>query len=352
MNILIDINHPAHVHYFKCFIREMHKKGHNILITASEKEITCQLLQKYQFDFINLGAHSPSVIKKIINLPLMIFHTYLATRKFKPDLLLGFGSIRAAWTAAILRKPCINFEDTEESIGQIRLYRPFVQCICTPSCFLLDLGSRQVRFKGYLELAHLHPDRFIPNPAILKEIGLQETETFTLVRFVSWGATHDIGHYGVEDKIGLVKSLENYGRVLLTSEGNLPPELKAYGITLSPEKIHDLLSFAALYVGEGGTMASEAALLGTPSVFISSLASRLGNFIELERTYDLLYSFTDTSAALEKSKEILRNPQSKENWRIKRERMLKDKIDVTAFMMWLVENYPKSFEEMKKNAAS
>jgi predicted glycosyltransferase len=330
----------------------MQKKGHNILITASKKEITEQLLQKYQFDFINVGAHSPSVIKKIINLPLMIFHTYRAARKFKPDLLLGFGSIRAACTAAILQKPCINFDDTEVSIGQIRLYRPFVRCICTPSCFLLDLGSRQVRFKGYLELAHLHPDRFIPDPAILEEIGLKEKETFIIVRFVTWGATHDIGQQGIEDRIGFVKSLEYYGRVLLTSEGNLPPELRDYKITLSPEKIHDLLSFAALYVGEGGTMASEAAILGTPSVFISSLASRLGNFIELEHRYDLLYSFTDSCAAFEKSREILRNPQSKENWGVKREKMIRDKIDVTAFMMWLVENYPQSFEEMKKSAAS
>ena len=352
MNILIDINHPAHVHYFKCFICEMQKRGHKILITASEKEITYQLLTKYQFDFIKLGAHGNSMIKKIINLPVMIFYMYLAARNFKPDLFLGFGSIRAVHTAAILRKPSINFEDTEDSIGQIRLYIPFVKCVCTPTGFLRDLGPKQIRFRGYLELAHLHPNWFIPNPVVLEESGLKETETFIIVRFVSWGATHDIGHHGINDKIGLVKALEKYGRVLITSEGDLPPELKPYLIKISPDKIHDLLSFASLYVGEGATMAAEAAVLGTPSIFVSSLASRLGNFIELEHTYDLLYSFTDADSALEKSIEILKNKKSKENWIVKRERMLKDKIDVTAFMVWLIENYPKSFEDLKKQAVS
>ena len=350
MNILIDINHPAHVHYFKCFIAEMQQRGHKILITASEKEITYQLLEKYQFDFIKLGAHGNSMIKKIINLLVMIFYMYNAARNFKPDIFLGVGSIRGAYTATILHKPSLSFEDTEPSIGQIRLYRPFVQCICTPSCFLLDLGPKQVRFEGYLELAHLHPNRFIPNPAVLQEIGLKETETFILVRFVSWGATHDIGHHGINDKIGLVKALENFGRVLITSEGDLPPELKPYLIKISPEKIHDLLSFATLYIGEGATMASEAAVLGTPSIFVSSLARSLGNFIELEHTYELLYSFTDADDALKKSIDILKNKKSKENWMVKRERMLKDKIDVTAFMIWLIENYPQSFEEMKKQA--
>ena len=59
-------------------------------------------------------------------------------------------------------------------------------------------------------------------------------------------------------------------------------------------------------------MASEAAVLGTPSIFVSSLAGKIGNFIELEKTYDLLYSFTDTDAALEKAIEILQDKKSKE----------------------------------------
>ncbi len=142
MKILIDINHPAHVHYCKNFIWEMQKRGHKILITATDKEMTHQLLKNYQFDFISMGTHGNSIIKKIINLPKMDFKMFLAARNFKPDIFLGCGSIRAAHTAAILRKTCINLEDTEDSIGQIRLYRPFVQCICTPSCFLKPLGSK------------------------------------------------------------------------------------------------------------------------------------------------------------------------------------------------------------------
>ena len=344
MKILVDINHPAHVHYFKNFITDMQKRGHTILITATEKEITYELLKKYHLDFFKMGSHSRSMIKKIINLPVMIFYMYLAARNFKPDLFLGVGSIRGAYTAMILQKPSISFEDTEPSLGQIRLYRPFVQCICTPTCFLLDLGPKQVKFKGYLELAHLHPNRFIPNPAVLKEIGLKETETFIIIRFVSWGATHDIGHHGINDKIGFVRALEKYGRVLLTSEGDLPSELKPNLIKISPEKLHDLLSFATLYVGEGGTMASEAAVLGTPSIFVSSLAGRLGNFIELEHKYELLYSFADADAALKKSIEILQNKKSKENWMSKRDQMLKEKIDTTAFMIWFIENYTKSLD--------
>lgn len=325
----------------------MQKKGHKILITASKKEITYQLLEKYQFDFIRLGAHGNSMIKKMTNLLIMILYMYNATRNFKPDIFLGVGSIRGAYTAKILRKPSISFEDTEPSIGQIRLYRPFVQCICTPSCFLLDLGPKQIRFKGYLELAHLHPNQFIPNSAVLHEIGLKETEPFIVVRFVSWGATHDIGHHGIKDKIGLVKSLGKFGRVIITSEGDLPSELKPYLIKISPEKIHDLLSFATLYVGESGTMASEAAVLGTHAIHISTTAKYCGNFSDLNQ-YELLWTSENDEDTIKKAIKLLQNSDLKDLGRSKRDQLLNDKIDVTAFMVWFIEKYPESVKIMRE----
>ena len=112
--------------------------------------------------------------------------------------------------------------------------------------------------------------------------------------------------------------------------------------------MHDILFYATLYLGEGGTMASEAALLGTPAVYVSSLSGTMGNFIELEETFDLLYSFSDGEEAVVRAKQILRDPASKENWRKKRARMLNEKIDTTAFMIWFVENYPDSQAEMKR----
>ena len=41
--------------------------------------------------------------------------------------------------------------------------------------------------------------------------------------------------------------------------------------------------------------------------------------------------------------------EGRDIWRKKRDRMLADKIDVTAFLVWFVENYPKSAIIMKAN---
>ena len=350
MRILIDIGHPAHVHQFRNAIHLLEARGHDVLVTSRNKEVTFALLDKYSIPYVKVGDYANNNIKKAINMFKIDAELYSVTSKFQPDILIGgVGNVYIAHVSWLLRRPSILFNDTEHGKLQDQLSYPFTTTICTPSCYTRDLGEKQVRYNGYHELAYLHPNRFTPNPAVLTEIGLTEGDPFIIVRFVSWQASHDVGQHGIRDKVGLVKALEQYGRVLITSEGALPPELQPYQIRVSPEKLHDLLYYATLYVGEGGTTASEAAVLGTPSIYVSSLVGTMGNFIELEETYDLLYSFTDGGAALDKAVEILQDPKSKDKWRIKRDRLLTDKIDVTEFMVWFVENYPRSFTEMKEH---
>jgi len=223
-----------------------------------------------------------------------------------------------------------------------------VSTICTPSCYRDDLGPKQVRYNGYHELAYLHPNRFTPNPAVLNELGLTEDDRFIIVRFVSWEASHDVGQHGIRDKVGLVKALEQYGRVLITSEGALPPELQPYQIRVSPEKLHDLLYYATLYVGEGGTTASEAAMVGTHAIHISTTAKYCGAFSKL-KDYQILWT-TETD---EKVKiivnELFQNEHLRQIGKEKRKKIINESIDVTAFMVWLVENYPSSAYETMTN---
>lgn len=351
MKIVVDINHPAHVHYFKHFIWKMQEKGHDFLITASDKDVSYRLLDAYGFDYIKLGNYGSSFGKKLFNLPLMSLRMYGAIINYKPDLCLGAGSIRAAHAAYLLKIPSIIMESTEHSSEQIRLYLPFVKTILTPSCFMKDLGPKQIRYSSYKELMYLHPNYFTPNSAVLDELDLSEDDPFIIVRFVSWGASHDVGQHGIRDKVGLVKALEQHGRVIITSEGELPHELQSYRIRVSPEKLHDLLYYATLYVGEGATTASECAVLGTHAIYVNTLS--LGYIAEEAERYDLVSDFstrlcTDETVLAEANK-LLEDHNLWAEGKRKVKSLLQDKIDVTAFMVWFVENYPESIDKIKND---
>lgn len=342
MNIIVDINHPAHVHYFKNFVWEMERRFHEVLITASEKEISYKLLDLYGFNYVRLGGYGVSLVEKLVKMPILDLKMYNAVKDFNPDIFIGVSSIRNAHISKLLGKPCIALDDTEYSKLVRMLYLPFTKVVLTPSCFKKDLGNKQVRYNGYNELAHLHPKYFNPDPSILDELNLSENDIFIVVRFISWDSTHDIGQSGIKNRVNFVRKLKKYGRVLITSEGTLEKSLEKYRITKSPEKFHNLLWYATLYIGEGVTIASESSILGTPSIYISSLAGRLGYLDELEQKYNLMYSFANSDDALKKAIEIFQIPNIKEDWRIKKETMLRDKIDVTEFIVQFIENYPQS----------
>ena len=47
MRILTQVGHPAHVHFFKHFVWDMEKRGHKILICATNKDVALSLLDAF-----------------------------------------------------------------------------------------------------------------------------------------------------------------------------------------------------------------------------------------------------------------------------------------------------------------
>ncbi|EHQ36689.1 DUF354 domain-containing protein [Methanoplanus limicola] len=347
MRIVIDINHPAQVHFFKNFTLEMKKKGHDILITASKKDLTEDLLKKYKFEYCFLGSYGKSIIKKILNVPIIDIKMYLLVKNFQPDIFLGFGSIRAAHVSKLMGKKCINFDDDEYSYPY---YHYFTDTICGFSGFKIN-GDKVLKINSFKEIAYLHPNYFKPNPELLKKNGIDPYEKFVLVRFVSWNAFHDFGQNGLsaKSKIQLIDELSKNSTIYISSEAPLPKELEKYRLSLPPENIHDLLYYATLLVSDSQTMTTEAAVLGTPAVRTNSFVGNndMGNFIELEKKYNLIFNCNSNEALIENCINILNFKNVKHEWKIKREKLLEDKSDITKYMIWLIENYPQSINEIK-----
>lgn len=342
MRIMVDINHPANVHYFKHFIHEMQSRGHEILVTASDKEVSYRLLDAYGIPYVKLGSYGTGLIKKMINIPILDWRMLRIAHSFRPDVLIGHGSIRAAHASAILGVPCIATDDTEHAKFEHLLYLPFTDYVLTPSCFQKGMGRKKIPFPGFMELLYLHPNRFQPDPSILQELGLEEGERYIVVRFVSWEASHDIGQSGVTDRVRLVRELQKEGKVFISSESDLPKELENLRLRIPPERLHDLLYYATLYVGEGATTASECAMLGTHALYINSL--KLGYIDELENKYGIVSSFSNGESFSEISEfiiKLLSDPDLKRSSRQKRDRIINEKVDPTSFLVDFVQKVIK-----------
>ena len=344
MRVLFVVGHPAHVHLFRHAISDLNRHGHQVHVAAIEKETTYRLLSEYGISYESLGRNIPSLIGKFLDLPLKDLRFVRRLAHAKPDLVVSTGSPYAAQAAAALSLPHIAFSDTEIASAILRLMLPFTDAICTPSCFWLDLGPKQVRYDGYHELAYLHPSRFRPNPGVLDLIGANPEDRIILLRFASWDSSHDMAVHGLglqgEDMVRFVRRLQRHGRVLITTERRLPTELRDLVLQVPLHRIHDLLFYATLYLGEGATMASEAGVLGTPWIFVSE-ASR-GYLDDQQKRYGLGFRETSADAALDRAETLLADPKSKESWGLKRRTLLREKIDVTNFIVNFLEGWPES----------
>lgn len=350
MRILIDIGHPAHVHYFKNFIKIMKSKNFKFLIIARDKEVTHQLLSAYKIDYISRGKGGNNFFSKSFYLIKANFIIYKQSKEFNPDLFLSFASPYAAQVSKLFKKPHISFTDTEHAKLGNALFIPFTDCVITPSCFKRDFKIDHITFNSYMELCYLHPKYFNRDKNILNLLGVGENEKFVIVRFVSWNAAHDFGKSGISYniKLKLINLLSNHAKVFISSESELPEELKKYKINIKADKMHDALSYCSLFIGEGATMASECAMIGTPAIYINSL--EVGYCMEQEEKYNLILNYRYFNKLLiEQAINILNNDDFKSNIKKNHRIMLQDKINATDFMVWFIENYPKSKNIMIEN---
>ncbi|MBW1612696.1 MAG: DUF354 domain-containing protein [Deltaproteobacteria bacterium] len=346
MHILIDIGHPAHVHLFKNFAWEMQKKRHEIFFTCREKEFEIHLLKSYGFQYKSFGAKYKSRFGKILGLVNFGIKELITGINFKPDIFISHGSIYAAHAAFLLRKPHISLEDSG-NMEQIRLYLPFTQAVITPDVLEVDLGKKMINYSGYHELAYLHPNNFVPDNSILDKYGLDIREEYAIIRFVSWSATHDKGQLGFterEKKEVIDYLIKKKIKVFITSESELPIEYNQYQNIFPPESIHHFLAFARIVISEGATLASEAGVLGAPTIYVNSI-KRCYNEDQEER-YSTVYNYRSGSGVLKRIEELVSVKRS--DFGISK-KMVDEKIDLTAFLVWFVEDWPESFNIMKEN---
>lgn len=330
LDVVVTMQHPAHVHFFRHAIRGLKAGGHRVHVFARDKAVTRDLLEAYDVDYELLAGAAPSSLPGLARTQLT-YEARLLRRALAidPDVMTAIGGIAVSHVASLVGARSVVFTDTEHADLINRLAFPFADRVVTPECFHDGVGDKQVTYPGYHELAYLHPDRFDPDPAVPRGLGLDPDDRYVVLRLISWEASHDREAGGFADVTDVVERLEATGAtVLVTAEGDLPPALADRQVSVEPHRMHDLLAFADLFVGEGATMAAESAVLGTPAVYVNTL--RMGYTDELDARYGLLFNCGGPrrhQRALGLAERLLTDDDT--DWSARRARMLAEKCDTT-----------------------
>jgi predicted glycosyltransferase len=357
MRLQFYLGHPAHFHLFKNAILSLKLKGHDIAVLIKKKDILQELLDRAEIEYKNILSEGRKDSKAGIFVGMIKrdFRSMKFARKFKPDILIGT-SVENSHLTKFLGIPSINVNEDDAAAVPLyaKLSYPWASEILTPTvCNNGKWEAKSVKYPGYHELAYLHPNHFTPDKSIAEKY-VKTNSPYFIIRFARLNAHHDKKVSGIETHIAerLINMLTPHGEVYITSERELEPQFEPYRMCINPLDIHHVMAFAALYIGDSQTMAAESGVLGTPFVRFNDFVGKLGYLDELENNYKLGYGIkpTDKNKLYSVVQELVETKNLKEVFAERRNKMLSDKIDVSQFLVWFIENYPASKETMIKDA--
>ena len=348
--LLLDLNHPVDVHFFRDLVTECRKNGISLYITARQRRYLPELLNSYNIPYIKKGKWAHTLLGKIMGLFRETIQLYLLGRKIKADVFISLGSPYAALAGKLLGKPVITLDDTEFNPLIHKIYPRLSDLILTPECFQKSFGKKHLRFAGYKESVYLKNVAEEKETDISEIPGLDQTKPFILVRFVARHSTHELGKKGLRPEIKeqMINCLKQYGRVYISSEGELPENLKPYELKAPIAQMHRVMKKASLYLGESTTMAAEAALLGTPAILLEDKGR--GYTEDIGKRTGLLQRFMAQQwpEAIKEAKTILLNRNKEKTAKIKKlERIFSEITDINKLLIWIIQNPERHIKKLK-----
>lgn len=278
MKILLDILTPKQCRFFSVLGRRLEKRGFEVYKTARVFREIVGLLEALGEEAYLIGRYGGATLEGKLEASLeRMIELKKVFQKIKPSLVVSFSSPEASRIAFGLNIPHVAVNDSPHSNAVARLSIPLSRMLFTPWIIPKSAWtvygiepSRIFKYRALDPVAWLKD--FKPNLDIVKSLGLSEEKPIVVFRVEESQASYILGMGGLVEEIA-AKVIQRFAIqpvIIPRYEEELQKILEKFcGKALVLEKTIDavnLLYLATVFVGGGGTMNAEAALLGVPVI--------------------------------------------------------------------------------------
>jgi predicted glycosyltransferase len=272
VRIWFDISNSPHINIFKALIRELESE-HEVVITTRPLANTVELLELHRFRFEVIGKHyGASTARKALGYPVRIWQLYRYLKARRPDVAISHSSFHSPVVARLLGIPSLYMNDNEHTLGNV----PSFVCatkVLIPECMDVAAARRQgakahkiIRYPGVKEGLYLW------NMDLRQLERGANSQPRVFVRPEPWTALYYNGAVGFLDDL-LLELREAVDVVLLprTAEQARRYKEKPFaGVTVleKPLSLEEIAPTCDLFIGAGGTMTREMAVLGVPTISV------------------------------------------------------------------------------------
>lgn len=275
MRIWIDLGNSPHVNFFAAMIKELQQQ-HQVILTTRPFANTIDLLKLHGFEYHAIGRHhGANKVKKVLGFSHRAWQLYRFLRRCDLDVAISHSCFNSPPLARLLGVRSIYLNDNEHAAGN-RIAFPWATTIMVPEFLSLEKVRRQwgspakvVQYPGVKEGIYLWRLR----PVLGDDAGNRRSRAREIfIRPEPWAAQYYRGATDFMDD--LILGLKDKYRVVVLPRGDTQAihyrQGKFVGIVI-PDKalsLEDILARCMLFIGAGGTMTREAAVLGIPTVSV------------------------------------------------------------------------------------
>lgn len=274
MNIWFDLCNSPHVSFFSEMIHAL-ERNHNVFITCRPLSNTIELLDIHKLNYRIVGSHyGRNILKKVVGLPIRVVQLYRYLKDLQIDAAVSHSSFYSPIVARMLGAYCIYLNDNEHADGN-RISFIFADRIMIPEFLSFKKIRKQgasrsklVYYPGVKEGVYLW--NFKSNGSTEKNNGKKRKQIFirpepNTAQYYNGKHNHiDTLLLGLKDKYDITILPRN------DEQHQIYKRFKYAGVRVAEQTI-PLLSITStcdLFVGAGGTMTREAAVLGIPTISI------------------------------------------------------------------------------------
>ncbi|MGD2033586.1 MAG: DUF354 domain-containing protein [Bacteroidales bacterium] len=269
MKIWFDLSNSPHINLFSAMIKDL-QRDHEVIITCRPLANTIDLLDLHGFTYRVVGKHyGGKLSSKLFGYPVRVWQLYKYLKKLKPEVAVSQSSFHSPVAAWFLRIPSIYMNDNEHAMGNIPAFT-FAKKILIPE-FLdkkkvhkqLARDSKIIQYPGVKEGIYLW------NAKIKKK---KNTGLLVYVRPEPWIAQYYKGSLNFMDD--LISFLKDKVKIILLPRGEeqakhyREPQFSGITVQVKPLSLEEIAGDCKLFIGAGGTMTRELAVLGIPTISV------------------------------------------------------------------------------------
>ena len=278
MKIWIDLSNSPHSLLFPPIARRLEELGHEVLVTARDNAQTVALARPRFPELTVIGGESPGgAARKAGALVGRIGALARWARTTRPEIALSHNSYAQVVAARLLRIPSVTAMDFEHQPANHVAFRLASRVLLPEAMRSLDLrrfGLRARRTRFYPGLKEeIYLADFVPDSVDLDELGIEQHAGDVLVVCrtpPSLAMYHRFANELFGEVVRLVAGAPRTSVIVLARHPEQRAALRALALPrlVVPEAVVEargLMRAADLFIGAGGTMTREAALLGVPT---------------------------------------------------------------------------------------